>query len=155
MALDKSSDVKNQNTSPKRGSGNGHASPEQLVYADLLNIGMKLGLAGMILCFVLYVSGILSPEVPLADLPRYWGMPLNDYLAATGAPTGWDWMWRIHKGDYLNLLPVAFLATITIACYLRILPMFSARGEYVYSAIIVIEIGVLLLAVSGLMAGGH
>jgi hypothetical protein len=33
--------------------------------------------------------------------------------------------------------------------------MFSARGEYVYSAIIVIEIGVLLLAVSGLMAGGH
>ena len=69
--------------------------------------------------------------------------------------TGWDWTRLVDKGDYLNLLPVAFLATITIVCYARILPMLAARRERIYAAIVIAEIAVLLLAVSGYLAGGH
>ena len=50
---------------------------------------------------------------------------------------------------------MAFLATITIVCYARILPMLAARRERIYAAIVIAEIAVLLLAVSGYLAGGH
>ena len=126
-----------------------------MAYAELLDFGMKAGLVGMIVCFLLYVSGIVPPHVPLEDMPRYWSMPVNEYLAAAKVPTGWGWLQLAGKGDYLNFLPVAFLSTITIACYLRILPMLSAKGERIFSAIIIAEVAVLLLAVSGYLAGGH
>lgn len=131
------------------------ASAEQMAYAALLDIGMKAGLVAMVVCFALYVSGILPAHVPLETLPRYWSMSVHDYLEATKAPTGWDWTRLVDKGDYLNLLPVAFLATITIVCYARILPMLAARRERIYAAIVIAEIAVLLLAVSGYLAGGH
>lgn len=136
-------------------SSDGRASREQLAYADLLDLGMKAGLGGMVVCFLLYVSGIVTPFVPLEDMPRYWSMSVNEYLAATKAPTGWGWTRLAASGDYINLVPVTFLSTITIACYLRILPMLSSRGERIFSLIIVAEIAILLLAVSGYLAGGH
>lgn len=141
------------------GGGNydsdGPASAEQQAYAALLDIGMKIGLGAMIACFLLYVSGLVQPHVPLADLPKYWTMSVHDYIEVTGAPTGWGWIGKIGKGDYLNILPVAFLSIVTIACYLRILPMLSAKGDRVFAAIVVAEIFVLSLAVSGYLAGGH
>lgn len=136
-------------------SSDGRASREQMAYAELLDLGMKAGLVGMIVCFLLYVSGIVPPHVPLDEMPRYWSMPVQEYLEATKVPTGWGWLKLAGKGDYLNFLPVAFLATITIACYLRILPMLNAKGERIFSAIVVAEVAVLLLAVSGYLAGGH
>lgn len=131
------------------------ASPEQIVYADLLDIGMKIGLGGMVAMFLLYVSGMIAPQIPLADLPKYWSLPLHDYLEQSGAPTGWGWAKLLGKGDFLNILPVAFLSTITIVCYARILPMLRAKGDNIYATIVVVEILVLALAASGILAGGH
>lgn len=133
----------------------GPASAEQMAYAALLDIGMKIGLGAMVLCFLLYVSGLVQPHVPLHDLPRYWSMSVHDYVEATKVPTGWGWVHLIGSGDYLNILPVAFLSMITIVCYLRILPMLAAKRERIFSAIVVAEIVVLSLAVSGVLAGGH
>ena len=141
--------------SGERYSSDGRASGEQLAYADLLDLGMKAGLGGMIVCFLLYVSGIVTPHIPLEDMPRYWSMPVDVFLAATKSPTGWGWTRLVGNGDYLNIVPVAFLSTITIVCYLRILPMLSAKGERIFSAIVITEVAVLLLAVSGYLAGGH
>lgn len=135
--------------------GDERASPEQLAYADLLDIGMRIGLVGMVAIFLLYVSGLIAPQIPLADLPQYWSLPVHDYLAKSGAPTGWGWAKLLGKGDFLNLLPVAFLSTITIICYARILPMLRAKGDRIYATIVVAEIVVLVLAASGLLAGGH
>lgn len=133
----------------------GPASAEQQAYAALLDIGMKVGLGAMVLCFLLYVSGLVQPHVSLQDLPRYWTLSVHDYVELTKAPTGWNWVGRIGNGDYLNLLPVAFLSMITIVCYLRILPMLIAKRERIFSAVVAAEIVVLMLAVSGLLAGGH
>ena len=35
------------------------ATEEQVLYAKILNIGMLIGLAGLVVAFVLYASGIL------------------------------------------------------------------------------------------------
>lgn len=133
----------------------GPASAEQMAYAELLDIGMKIGLGAMVLCFLLYVSGLVQAHVPLHDLPRYWSMSVHDYVEATKVPTGWGWVHLIGAGDYLNIVPVAFLSIITIVCYLRILPMLAAKRERIFSAVVVAEIIVLSLAVSGVLAGGH
>ncbi|CAA6603129.1 conserved membrane hypothetical protein [Rhodospirillaceae bacterium LM-1] len=130
-------------------------SQEQLIYANLLDIGMKAGMALLIVSFGLYVSGILSPLVPLNELPNYWSMPVNQYLTATGVGTGWSWVKLIGHGDFLNFIGIAFLSAVTIACYFRIIPIPFRNQERVFTAILAIETLVLILGASGILVIGH
>jgi hypothetical protein len=113
---------------------------EQDVYARWLDIGTRIGFAVLVSTFAIYVFGVLDPLVPLQDLPRLWTLPADRYVAATGAPIGWGWLGFLGRGDYLNLLGVALLATITIVCYARILPLLP-RLQAVLAAI---QIAILL-----------
>jgi len=134
----------------------GAIAEEQLAYAGILDSGMKLGLLLLVATFVAYLSGVPSPHVPVADLPRYWTLPVKDYLAATGAPAGWGWVALLHRGDYLNFVGIAFLSGVTIVCYLAILPIFLRRRDRAFAALAAAEVVVLALAASGLLAaGGH
>lgn len=131
-----------------------YASPEQRLYAKWLDWGTRAGFLLLVATFLVYVLGGLPPAIPLDDLPKYWSLPVDEYLAATGAPTGWGWVARLASGDYLNFLGVAVLGGVTIVCYLRLLPEFLRRGERVFAAICAIEIVVLVVAAAGLV-GGH
>jgi hypothetical protein len=132
-----------------------HVSAEQLRYADWLDTGTRIGFLLLIATFCVYASGVLPPHVPLADLPKVWALPLESYLAAIGGPSGWGWLALVSRGDYLNFIGVAFLGGITIACYLRVLPMLVARRDRWFAAIAVLELVVLAAAASGLISGGH
>ncbi len=132
------------------------ATEEQLAYSKLLNVGMKLGLLLLIITFIVYVSGILSPHVPVNDLPKYWKMPVHKYLTATGVHAGWSWLGMLGKGDFLNFIGIVFLAGVTIVCYLRIIPVFLKKKDTIYAVLAIVEVLVLTLAASGLLkAGGH
>lgn len=131
-----------------------YASAEQLAYAQTLDIGWKAGFGLMVVFFALYVFGILTPHVSMDDLARYWILPVDQYLHAVNGPVGWHWLDLIKKGDYINLAGVAILAGITVICLLRVLPLFLRKGDKVYSAIVVTEIMVLILAASGILGGG-
>jgi hypothetical protein len=62
----------------------------------------------------------------------------------------------MSKGDFLNYLGFAFLALMTIVCYLVLVRGYSRQKDWIYAAIAVLEIVVLSLAASGLLgAGGH
>ena len=124
---------------------------EQKTYARWLAFGAGLGFAALVASFAIYLAGLLPPTVPPALLPRYWGMPVAQYVAATGAPTGWGWLRRLGEGDLLNLLGVALLASATVLCYLRMLPLFLARRERLLAAICAAEIVVVAVAASGLI----
>jgi hypothetical protein len=128
---------------------------EQTVYARWLEWGTRLGLWLLIAAFGAYAFGILEPQVELSRLPELWGLPAERYQAVAGAPAGWGWLGFLDKGDHLNLLAVAFLSLITVACYLRILPIHFRRGERVLAAMTLLQIAVLLAAASGALAGGH
>ncbi len=139
-----------------RGRAERAVTEEQLAYASVLDRGMKLGLLLLLATFVAYVSGLASPHVPVADLPRYWSLPVKEYLAATGSPAGWAWVSMIGKGDILNFVPIAFLAGTAIVCYATVCPMFFRKRDVVYGVLTAIEVAVLALAASGLLhAGGH
>lgn len=132
------------------------ASEEQIAYANILNIGMWIGLLILVVTFIVYVSGIFQSFVPIEELPKYWGLKVKDYLHTLNAPSGWGWATLIGKGDYLNYVGIAILAGLTIICYLVILPILLRKKDIPYVVIAIIEVAVLLLAASGILkAGGH
>ena len=128
----------------------------QLFYSRLLSRLAKLGFAFLLITFALYIFGILGNYVPRHLLPQYWGYPLLQYLKLTQGKTGWSWLGELHHGDYLNLLPIAFLAGITIICLSFVSMRFFRNREPLQGIIAILEIIVLLIAASGLLkVGGH
>jgi len=69
---------------------------------------------------------------------------------------GWSWATLLGYGDFLNFLPVAILAGITIICYGVIIPGLFARGDKAMAIMAITEIAILVLAASGILkVGGH
>ena len=128
---------------------------EQQLYARIVYHMNHLGLFVLVVGFVLYLTGMLAPHVPLEDLPKYWSLPLDQYLEKTGAPTGWQWISELGYGDATSLLGVAILASITIVCYLVLFFKFLKRGIRPLVAITVIELFLMLLSASNLIQIAH
>lgn len=132
------------------------ATEEQLAYAKILDIGMKVGLLAIIITFIIYAAGILTPYIPVSDLPKYWGLSVHEYLETTSIHPGWSWLGMLGKGDFLNFLSIAFLAGITVICYIAIIPIFFRKKDIVYGVLALLEVLVLVFAASGIIkTGGH
>lgn len=147
--------LRRQQTARARTQRLKYVTSEQLAYADMLNVGVTIGRTFLAGTFLLYVLGLAAPKVPFADLPVFWSMPVGEYLQTTGVGTGWSWLTLAGHGDYMNFLGISFLAGLTIACYLRVLPFALRRKDHVFSTILILEVIVLSLAASGLLAVGH
>jgi len=139
------------------------ATEEQLLYANILEKGMLLGLVMMFITFALYVFRIMPAAVPLSEISGYWSQPVHDYLVAINENflhqdhlvTGWSWITLIRKGDFINFVPIAILSGVTIMCYLSIVPGLFKRGDKAYAIMALAEAAILTLAASGLLAVGH
>lgn len=126
-------------------------------YARCLAIGTAIAMGLIVIELVAYVSGALSPYVPLQDLPRLWRMSMHEYLAAARVPSGWGWVALAGRGDYVNFVGIAVLAAVPMACYLLAIRRFVARQDRIYVALASAQVFVLLVAASGLLnsfAGG-
>lgn len=138
------------------------ATEEQRAYAWLLDWGMKIGLALLVIFFGLYLAGVLQPYVPVEDLVNGdWKLPIHGhdgkpgYLEKEHIQPGWWWVSQVGKGDFLNFIGIVFLAGVTIACYLRVLPILVAKKDRIYAVIALLEVLVLTLAASGVLKSGH
>lgn len=135
-------------------AGKTKASEEQLLYAKVLETGMRIGLLGIVITGALYIFGVLPATVPVDEISKYWGLPVDKYLEATGLHPGWGWINHLGSGDLLNFVPIAILAGITIVCYIAIIPTFLRKGDKIYAVIAVLEVLVLMVAASGVVGGG-
>ena len=131
------------------------AAREQQVYARWLDWGTRIGLAALVASFFAYAFGLLQPLVQLEHLPGLWSLPLEDYLALSGAPTGWAWITRLGHGEPLCLAAIAVLSTVTLACYLRLLVQQFRSGARLHAWIALAQAAVLVAAMSSLVSGGH
>ena len=122
---------------------------EQRIYARWLDLGTRVGLAMLVVGFAVYVFGVLDPHVPPQELARLWTLPVDHYVATAGAPTGWDWLQHLGKGDYLNFLGISVFASITIVCYVRIVPTLFVEGDRLQLGLAIAQIVVLIAAASG------
>jgi hypothetical protein len=132
------------------------ASAEQLTYANILNKGMIVGSLVLIICYAVYLAGVLPTFIPVKDVPKYWKMRVADYVHTVGAPTGWNWLALAGTGYYINYIGIAILGAVSIACYIAVLPGMIRKKDTPMVVIIILEIAVLALAASGILkAGGH
>jgi hypothetical protein len=134
---------------------NRYATEEQQIYAYWLDWGMRIGFLMLVASFAAYLLGVFEPHVPVNDLPQMWSLSAREYLDAAGVGTGWSWLALAHKGDFMNFFGIAFLSLVTIACYIRVIPLFLKSGDKVYAGITAATVLVLILAASGLLVVGH
>ena len=127
----------------------------ELIYARWLGWCTRTALAVLSAAFAAYALGLLEPLVALERLPQVWALPLERFLAATGAPTHWDWLGVALNGDYANLLGIAMLGMVSVVCYLRLLAPLVRTQERALAVIAASQIAVLVAAASGLLSGGH
>lgn len=132
------------------------ASPAQLRYANTLFYGSVAGFLLMLLTYFLYVTGIITPQIPLEDMVLLLQGSAADYRAVGHIPQGWGWVGLVNKGDIANFLGIVFLAGLTIICYIQLLFSFVRAKDWLMSGIALLEVLVLTLAASGvLVVGGH
>lgn len=131
------------------------ATPEQLLYAKILEIGMYIGLLVLFVTFGLYAFGIVDPYIPLDKISNYWSMNVNDYLEHAEIKAGWAWLGMLKYGDFINFIGVAILAGVTIICYAAIVPTLLKNNDKVYAILAVLEVIILSAAASGILAVGH
>jgi hypothetical protein len=122
-----------------------------LLYARCLEIGTTFSFGLIVLELIAYLSGVLSPYVPLRELPSLWGLPMKEYLAAAKVPVGWGWIALVGRGDYLNFIGIALLASITAAGFVCALRDYAARRDAAYFWLAAAQLLVLLAAASGLL----
>lgn len=132
------------------------ATEEQIIYANLLEKGMFLGLLILLITYLLYVLGILKPYVPINEIPKCWGAGVHNYLSHCHIQTGWSWLRMVYYGDFINFIGIALLAGVTIACFLAIVPILWKNGDKWYACFALLEAIILGLAASGILSvGGH
>ncbi len=132
------------------------AGPEQILYAKILEKCMYFGLLFLLITYLIYISGIISPYVPLTDVSQYWTLSVSDYLHKTNIHPGWGWIKMVGYSDFLNFIGIAMLAGVTIVCFLSIVPVLWKEGDKVYAVLSVVEAAILTVAASGILgSGGH
>ena len=130
-------------------------APEQHIYAKIIYHISNLGLLVLIMGFILYIFGVLTPLVPLEELPKYWSLSLTQFLEKTGAPTGWRWTAMLGYGDVIPFLWVTILASVTFVCFLALLFSFLQRGAKVLAFIAAMELFFILISASNLIQIPH
>lgn len=131
-------------------------SREQIIYANLLLLGMVTGIIVMMITYAIYLAGFLPPHVDMSVISANWGKGIHDYLEITHSPNGWGWTALLLKGDFLNYIGFTLLGLMTIACYLVLVRGFFRKKDWIYAVISILEILVLSLAASGIFgSGGH
>jgi hypothetical protein len=129
-------------------------SREQIIYANLLLMGMVTGIIVMILTYAIYLTGILPSHVNMQVISANWGKGIHEYLEITHSPHGWAWTSLLLKGDFLNYIGFVLLGLMTIFCYLVLVRGFMRKKDWIFAVISIVEIIVLSLAASGILGGG-
>jgi hypothetical protein len=131
------------------------ATPEQISYAKILELGMYIGLLILFITFALYAFGIMDPFIPMDKISGYWNLSVHEYLEHAGIKDGWAWLGMLKYGDFINFIGIAILAGVTIFCYAAIVPTLLKNNDKVYAIFAILEVIILSAAASGILAVGH
>jgi hypothetical protein len=130
-------------------------APEQIRYAEWLRWSGWLGLAVLVGAFGLYVAGVLPPVIPVDQLPQAWRLSSRELMLQHGLQGGWSWIRSIARGDMLNMLGIAILSGCSALPLLAVTGIYLRRGDRLFAALCLLQVAVLVLAASGLIAPGH
>lgn len=143
--------------SPKQGLPKMYVPKEQIAYAKLVGLGSNIGIAVLVITFLVYIFGLVPGLVTPEQTAANWHLSTSEYLQATNSPSGWAWLGMLNYGNFLSLLGCAWLGILTIIAYLVFLvPAYFKQKDVPFFTIAVVEVIVLVLAASGILgSGGH
>ncbi len=128
------------------------ASSAQKIYGRFLKRISTAALVLVLAAFALYASGLLPGRMSPSETAAVWHLPASE-LRARGCESGrWQWLRCLPAGDALSLASLAFLASGSMLCLLRILPALLAERRRLLALIVALEIAILALAASGITA---
>jgi len=131
-------------------------SREQIIYANLLIIGVWVGIIILVATYAIYLTGALPSHIEISLITKVWDKGVGEFLEITHSPHGWGWIHLLTKGDFLNYLGFVLLALMTIVCYLVLVRGYVRQQNWIFAVIASLEIVVLSLAASGILgSGGH
>ena len=126
----------------------------QLSYATLLVQLVRVNLVAMSVLFLLYATGWVPAAIPIGEVPMYWTLSASTYATTVGVATGWQWIYSLGDSGVLAFVgTVLFPVTTTIAA-LAAAALFARDRVTVYSLIALAEAVVLVIAATGVIAGG-
>ncbi len=129
---------------------------DQIIYANLLVIGVWTGIAIMLVTYSIYMFELLPVHVDTSFIPKVWNKGVGEYLEITHSPHGWGWVSLLAKGDFLNYIGFVLLGLMTLLCFIVLLRGYLRQKNWIFSIIAFLEILVLTLAASGILGtGGH
>jgi hypothetical protein len=127
----------------------------QEVYARWLAALTVFAFASAGAAALIYLGGLLPPYIAPQALLELWRLPLDEYLARTGAPTGWGWLPLAGHGDYLSVAVICLFGLISLICCARVIPAFLRHGERLHAALAAAQVLVLLAAALNLFPGAR
>ena len=129
---------------------------DQIIYANLLIIGVWAGIVILLVTYSIYLLEILPAHVNRSIIPTVWDKGVAEYLEITRSPHGWGWVSLLAKGDFLNYIGFAQLGLMTLLCFVVLLRGYLRQKNWIFSIIAFLEILVLTVAASGILgSGGH
>lgn len=128
-----------------------HQEPEVVVYRRVQQWSVYLGLVLLLLTFIVYASGLMDPYIAPTELDDFWSLSVREYIEAAEIETGWAWVGMLRYADFLNFVGVAFLASVTVLCYVAIIPVLVRDRKTIYTVLAIVQVFVLALAASGIV----
>jgi hypothetical protein len=122
---------------------------ENSVYARVLWIASLFGFLIAFIAFLLYLTGIVEPRIPLARVPELWSLSSREALRLSGIPGGWGWLHLVDRSDMLCYAALAVTASGTIVALISVFIVYLSRRNFLYALIVLLELIVLCLAASG------
>jgi hypothetical protein len=122
---------------------------ENSVYARVLWIAGLFGFLIAFIAFLLYLTGIVEPWIPLARVPELWSLSSREALRLSGISGGWGWLHLIDRSDMACYAALAFIASGTIIALISVFIVYLSRRNLLYALIVLLQLIVLCLAASG------
>jgi hypothetical protein len=130
-----------------------YASENQLLLARLYRAVALIGFSIIAIAFVLYLSGALKVSIGAIEVTSYWHLSAEEYAAETATPYGWEIISGLENGDTLSLASLVFMPVAVIVCLLIMAFAFARKRDWPYFVMVVLQVGVLVIAASGVVAG--
>jgi hypothetical protein len=121
------------------------------IYARVLDVVSAVALVLVVAAFVLYVTGLLPARVTPERAAESWHLSAAEMRARGGSVGRWQGMLPLSAGDAFSLATLALLASGSLLCLLRILPVLVRTRRRALAAVVAMEIAILVLAASGIL----
>ncbi len=131
-----------------------HSDEIGQVFARVELWGVRLGISGMIVTFLLYLTGLVPSLIAPSRLADLIGGGVSAYVRENQVPTGWDWVWHLGRGDMMSLASLVFLVGVIAVAYMALIPVLIRQRNRIYLGIVIAQLGVFFLAAFGGF-GGH